>query len=184
MSLESEISFTTYNTRRNLPAQTGRRRTEANFVGAFLKSYMREGKGGYWCGRRFAVPDCGVADCIVFRIEGKDDEMAMEDLTAFEVKLSDWRKALAQAYRYRYYANSSVVIMPEEAARSAVDNYHLFERFGLGLWTFDPRSGAIQDLITASSLAPRSARKRKQALLRIQRCALQLRKLRKDAETF
>jgi len=184
MSLKSEIRFKTYNTRRNLPPQSGRRRSESNFVGAFLKSYMQDDKGSHWCGRHFAVPDCGVADCIVFRLGAKNEEMAMEHLTAFEAKLSDWRKALAQAYRYRYYANSSVVIMPAECARSAIQNGNLFERFGIGLWTFDPGSGTIQDLIPARSLTPRSAQKREQALIRIQRCALQLRKLRKDAETF
>jgi hypothetical protein len=184
MSAKSEIRFKTYNTRRNFPPQSGRRRSESNFVGAFLRSYMRDDKGGYWCGRHFAVPDCGVADCIVFRLGAKDDEMAMEHLTAFEAKLSDWRKALAQAYRYRYYADSSVVIMPRDRARSAVDNGNLFERSGIGLWTFDHASGAIQKVIPTRSLTPRSAEKREQALIRIHRCALQLRKFRKDAETF
>ena len=86
MSVASEIKFMTYNTRRNLPARTGRRRGEANFLGAFLKTFMAKAANRSWCGRNFAVPDCGVADCIIFKFEG-EAEQAMARLVAFEAKL-------------------------------------------------------------------------------------------------
>ena len=182
MGVPSEISFGTYNTRRNLPSHTGRRRGEANFVGAFLKSFMTGAGDGYWCGRHFAIPECGVADCIIFRLGDTRAERMKARLMAFEVKLRDWRKALAQAYRYRYYADESIVILPAEAARPAMGNRHLFRQFGVGLWTFNSDSGAICPRIAVRKQLPLNARKREQALLRIERGALHLRKLRKEAE--
>jgi hypothetical protein len=184
MSVVSEISFGTYNTRRNFPPHVGRRRGEANFVGAFLKSFMSKAPTGYCCGRQFSVPDCGVADCIVFRLEDMEAELTMVRLQAFEAKLSDWRKALKQAYRYRYYADVSIVILPTQAAKPAIENRALFQQMGVGLWTFNPKSGAICPRIAVRSPAPLSARKREQALLRIERRALQLRKLCKQPKTL
>jgi len=154
-------------------------------VGAFLKRFMAKAPAGSWCGRHFAVPDCGVADCIVFKLEGDvKAELAMGRLLAFEAKLSDWRKALNQAYRYRYYADVSIVILPVQAARSAIENRDLFQQMGVGLWTFNPGSGAICPRIAVKTPTPLSTRKREQALIRIERSALQLRKLRKVAQAL
>jgi len=182
MSVANEMGFGTYNTRRNLPPHSGRRRREANFVGAFLKAFMAEARDGCWCGRHFAVPACGVADCVVFRLDETEPEHAATHLMAFEAKLTDWRKALAQAYRYRYYADASIIILPAGSARVAIDNRHLFRQCGVGLWTFDPESGVVRRRIAAKKRSPLSARKREQALLRIESRALQLRKLREEAE--
>jgi hypothetical protein len=182
MTVANEVGFGTYNTRRNLPPRTGRRRREANFVGAFLKAFMAEGRDGCWCGRHFAVPGCGVADCVVFRLDETESGHAATHLMAFEAKLMDWRKALAQAYRYRYYADESIIILPAESARVAIDNRHLFRQCGVGLWTLDPESGVIRRRIAPTMRSPLNARKREQALLRIGRRSLQLRKLRKEAE--
>jgi len=183
MSAPNEVSFKTYNTRRNLPPHTGRCRKEANFVGTFLKSLMGEGsKDGYWCGRHFAIPDCGVADCVLFRFEGTGSGQMATHLIAFEAKLLDWRKALVQAFRYRYYADESIVVLPVKAARQAVKSRHLFRQFGVGLWTLNLESGAVCPRIAAKAQVPLNARKREQALLRIERRVLQLRNLRKKAE--
>ena len=180
----TEIRFNTYNTRRNLPVRSRQRRGEANFVGAFLRAFMARKATGSWCGRHFAVPDCGVADCIVFKLERMKAELTMERLLAFEAKLSDWRKALKQAYRYRYYADVSIVILPAQAARPAIDNRDLFQQMGVGLWTFNPESGAICPRIAVKAPTPLSSRKREQALFRIKRSALQLRKPRKQPQAL
>ena len=151
-------------------------------MGAFLKSYMAEAMDGAWCGRRFAVPDCGVADCVVFRLEETKAGRRSAYLMAFEAKLKDWRKALMQAFRYRYYANAAIVVLPFASAAPALENRHLFERFGVGLWTFRPDSGVISPRIAVKSRTPLNPRKREQAITRIQRRSLQLRKLLEDAE--
>jgi len=184
MSAANELGFKTYNTRRNLPPHTGRRRGEANFVGAFLKAFMNRAKDGYWCGRHFAVEGCGVADCVIFRLDKTRSGRTKTHLIAFEAKLRDWRKALAQAFRYRYYADSAVVILPSDAARAAVDNRRMFERCGVGLWTFNSESGAICPRIAPKKRVPLNARKREQALLLIEGRSRQFRKIRKKSKSF
>lgn len=185
MSVASEISFGTYNTRRNLPAHIGSRRGEANFVGAFLKTLMAQAPIGLWCGRHFPVPDCGVADCIVFELERSvEAKLAMARLLAFEAKLLDWRKALTQAYRYRYYADASIVVLPAQSARPAIQNRSVFQQMGVGLWTFNPVSGTICHRIAVQAPAPLSTRKREQALSRIERRVAQLRKLSKGSKAL
>lgn len=184
MSVPNEVSFQTYNTRRNLPAHTGRRRGEANFVGAFLKAFMEKAKDDSWCGRHFAVAGCGVADCIVFRLKKTRSGRAKPHLVAFEAKLFDWRKALAQAFRYRYYADSAIVMLPASAAKAAMRNREAFERCGVGLWTFNTRSGAVCHRIAAVTRAPLNTRKREQALLLIERRSRQFCKLHKESKSL
>jgi hypothetical protein len=55
---------------------------------------------------------------------------------------------------------------------------------GVGLWTFNAESGAICPRIAVKTPSPLSSRKREQALIRIERRALQLRKLHKQAQTL
>ena len=176
--------FRTYNTRRNLPPDTGRRRGEANFLGAFLKSFMAQSRSFYLCGRHFAVPDCGVADCIIVEPGTIEEELSTARLLAFEAKLADWRQALKQAYRYRYYADAAIVILPAQGSRMAIEHRDLFRLMGVGLWTFDQDSGAILPRITVKRSAPLSSRKRGQVLLRIERRVVHFRQLREKANAL
>jgi hypothetical protein len=182
--LVGEISFKTYNTRRNLPVHIGRKRGESNFLGAFLRSYVSEIDQDYFYGRHFAISECGVADFIMFRIEDAGKGPTMRHLMAFEVKLMDWRRALSQAYRYRYYADSSIVILPNESAESALKNRDLFNRHNIGLWIYDRNSGNVDKAISPSPLAPLSIKKREQALFRIQSCSIQFRKFGKNPKSL
>ena len=184
MSVPSEVFFRTYNTRRNLPSHTGRRRGEANFLGAFLKSFMAQSRNLCWCGRHFAVPDCGVADCIIVEPGAIDEELSTARLLAFEAKLADWRQALKQAYRYRYYADAAIVILPAQGSRMAIAHRDLFRQMGVGLWTFNQDSGAILPRVAVKRGAPLSSRKRGQALLRIERYVVQFRQLREKANAL
>lgn len=184
MSVPSEVFFRTYYTRRNLPSHTGRRRGEANFLGAFLKSFMAQSRNLCWCGRHFAIPDCGVADCIIVEPRAIDEELSTARLLAFEAKLADWRQALKQAYRYRYYADAAIVILPAQGSRMAIAHRDLFRQMGVGLWTFNQDSGAILPRVAVKRGAPLSSRKRGQALLRIERYVVQFRQLREKANAL
>lgn len=169
-----EIDFGVYNTRRNLPARSGRRRGEANFLGAFLRRLAQTSTDTRLFGRQFHVPECGVADCITL---ADQTSSRSAHLVAFEAKLSDWRRALSQAYRYRYYADLAVVVLPASASRPAVENRRNFEDAGVALWTFDPRVGEIVTRIEAKPTSPLSPKKKMQALRLLERCSLHLRKL-------
>lgn len=75
-------------------------------------------------GRELPITGFGIAD---FRLRGAQHPARQEgpDLStrcasrtqkatvlAFEMKLRDWRKALTQALRYRYFANAALVVLP------------------------------------------------------------------------
>jgi len=181
VSTARELIFGTYNTRRNLPRSTGCRRGEANFLGSFLRSFMTDSPDRCFFGRHFAVPECGVADCIILRFGEAEEEPEKGLIMAFETKLSDWRKALSQAYRYRYYADVSIVVLPADIAGPAMDKRHLFQQSGVGLWTFNPKSGAICPKIATEKPKPLNPCKREQALIRIRQGGFQLRKVREEA---
>jgi hypothetical protein len=119
-------------------------------------------------GRNFPVSGCGVADLLLCKLpeggEVRDDPNSFS-LLAFEMKLLDWRKALHQAYRYRYYADLAIVVLPQSAADRAVQSRCLFDALGVGLWTLDTSTGIISKHVTAvPRKGPLSVTKRNQAL--------------------
>ena len=99
-------------------------------------------------------------------------------LTAFEMKLSDWRKGIAQAYRYSYFADLAVVVVPPALAATAKADLDRFRASSVGLWSFDAASGAIRKLFTPRSSGPRNAKAKERALDSIGR-VLKLSKPRK-----
>jgi len=80
------------------------------------------------------------------------------------MKLSDWRKGLSQAYRYSYFADIAVVVLPPDVAAIAKTNLDLFRQSKVGLWSFNPATGAIRKLFTPRNSGPRNARAKGKAL--------------------
>ncbi|MCX7425749.1 MAG: hypothetical protein NTW96_09030 [Planctomycetia bacterium] len=181
-----ELQFRTYNTRRNLPMQVRGKRGEANFLGAFARALVREIEFSCVYGRNFSMSGCGIADLVLCQVRGKSVTRSAPDmcLLAFEAKLLDWRGALQQAYRYRYYADSSFVVIPAENATPAISRRQLFEQFGLGLWTFDRVSGIIHRVVSPPHGIALNRRKREAALAKIQRCVFNLREPAELAQSF
>jgi hypothetical protein len=184
MNANLEAIFGTYNTRRNLPSHTGRRRAESNFLGAFLKSFMAQARKDCWYGRNFAIPGCGVADCIIVEPGISTEHFSDVRLLAFEAKLADWRQALKQAYRYRYYADAAIVVLPLAASRVALCNRDMFRQLGVSLWTFNEDSRTITSRIAVKLPSPLNSRKRMEALLRIRRHAVQFSQLLKEIKAL
>ncbi len=167
----SELRFNSYNTRRNLPKEVRRRRGEANFLGAFLRTILKKKAPPILYGRNFPVFGCGVADLLLCQLPkgttpgGEVDRVC---LMAFEMKLNDWRKALHQAYRYKYYADRSIVVLPEKAANRAVQSRHLFEALGVELWTLDTAKRKIYKRVAhLGQTGPLNTAKRSLALSRL-----------------
>ena len=171
MSTAREIRFNSYNTRRNLPVEIRRRRGESNFLGAFVRAMLQEVPLPCAYGRNFPVPGCGVADLVMCELPGGIDQgVRLVDLylSAFELKLSDWKKALQQAYRYKYYADLSIVVLPARTADRAVQSSMLFEALGVGLWTLDTSTGIIhKHVVAVKSEGPLNTGKRDRALSRL-----------------
>lgn len=58
---------------------------------------------------------------------------ASNELIAFEAKLTNWRKALHQAWRNSSYANRVYVVLPRARSTSALIHREDFEYLGVGL---------------------------------------------------
>ena len=54
---------------------------------------------------------------------------------AFEAKLSNWKRAITQAYRYKWFADYSYVVLDEAHANQAINNLSQFEKYNVGLLT-------------------------------------------------
>src|SRR5271166_338281 len=77
-------------------------------------------------------------------LEALRQKLQRQQFTAFELKLRDWRKGLVQAYRYRYFCDCSIVVLPSDVAERASQRLELFASLDVGLWSFAPDT----DLIT------------------------------------
>lgn len=144
---------------RNLQRNLSKKRTEANFVLAFGRTYYHEeitGNRAYNCqtfglARELYVPGLGIADVVSLFVTPNK-----KILYAFEMKIKDWRKALAQAFRYKYYADSVFVVLPPSEAVKAKQSLHVFSAINVGLWAFDKENGVIDRIYTPKKDKPKS----------------------------
>lgn len=61
--------------------------------------------------------------------------------TAIEVKLRNWKRALNQAYRYKWFSDRSFVCLPHENIQPAISNLESFKKFEVGLIAVCPERG-------------------------------------------
>jgi hypothetical protein len=180
------------NSRRNFGALLAKRRGESNFLRAFERAYFEGlGKGAIAAGE-FALSGYGVADLVwiawsplhadedfsayslVRRLQGRQ-------LFAFEAKLRDWRKALQQAFRYRYFADKAIVLMPHEHAGPALENLEVFRHLSVGFWTFERSTGSIRRHLTPMRVKALNLDARSKAIALIS-TKVNLRKLREQLD--
>jgi len=145
--------------RRNLPKDTSRRRGEADFVLAFGRTYQQEVTGNlsnqchtFDIARELQIPGLGIADIVSLCIGPRKTT-----LQAFEMKLRDWRKALAQSYRYKYFADSVYVVLPPDEADKAKLDLSIFRAINVGLWAYNSESGVIDKIFNPKKDKPKSA---------------------------
>lgn len=149
-----------FNTRRNLPAGVGRKRGESNFLRAFERAYFARHLSGMAAGE-FALVGFGVADLVWIAWKPQRDteefsalslerQLARRRLFAFEAKIKDWQRALQQAFRYRYFADKAIVVMPAANATRALAHLDTFKEMQVGLWTFDSSKNVIREHFTPS----------------------------------
>lgn len=164
-SASTVIDFKAFDPRRNLPPAIGRKRGESNYAAAFTRAFVTDHAGKGVGGRHFAVPGYGIAD---FLWAAASNSTGGLTLMAFEMKLKDWKKALGQAYRYSYFADHAVVVLPLESIGRARANMDVFRKMGIGLWSFDVASETIEAIHHSKISKPRngSAKEKAVALLR------------------
>jgi hypothetical protein len=157
------LTFSRFIPRKNLPSQVAAKRGESNFARAFERTYLEQvGKNGMG-GSEFGLADFGIADFIwiSWYPDGASSSavalaqrLNKQKLYAFELKLTDWRKGLTQAFRYGYFADQSVLVLPQKsAAKIAKANLYRFKELHVGLWIFDGDKKKIQKLYTPRSKA-------------------------------
>ncbi len=76
----------------------------------------------------FGIPDYIIMEKLI------DNETLIVSL---ELKLNNWKKALTQAFKYRCFSNLAFVIIDADNIHAAIRNKSLFERYNIGLSSFD-----------------------------------------------
>lgn len=190
MTTTSMIKFASSNSRRNFPEAISRKRTELLFLHAFQRAYINQrfGLGGF----EFPLSGYGVADFIwigwrrglvseeatALSLEKIKNQLSTRLLSAFELKISDWRKALQQAYRYSYFADRAIVVMPMGTIRAARRQLKCFQELKVGLWGFNRSSGKIRCFYTPTNVRAKNPQARERAVELLLR-KINLRKLSK-----
>jgi hypothetical protein len=177
---------------RNLPTYSRGRSKEESLVIQFAKAYRdqftsvhnRTIKTALAMARQIPVNGFGITDFVAISwndgLLGADEELLdpeeflrrMKPTTrAFEVKLADWRKALMQANRYRFFAHVPIVVLPIDRTRPALEYLETFELLGVGLWSFATETKRIIRHYTPRPLSPRDRRHEIQALRHVARAS-------------
>jgi hypothetical protein len=149
---------------RNLPNHAAGRCAEERMVSRFGRAYRavfpdlhhRTTKTSTAMARQIPVNGYGIADFVAVSWQPSPwrpmvGPLAAQDfvceanpvIRAFELKLRDWRKALAQANRYRFYAHVAIVVLPPRFCAAALKFLDTFQLLEVGLWSFDSRAGRI-----------------------------------------
>ena len=90
---------------------------------------------------------------------------------AFECKINDWRSALTQAARYRYFAHQSIVVLPPGACERALQYLDTFRKTRIGLWQFDQEHGRIRVFHTPRATQPKAEKYLLHAVRMVHRAA-------------
>ena len=164
---------------RNLPHFNPRRALENRFGLKFARAYQADfgSLQGHAQGRSMALArevaanGYGIADLVSVTWKARPTPQKVQrqraeefigneehTLTAFEFKIADWRRALQQASRYRFFAHVQIAVLHSRQSRMALENLKLFRLLGVGLWTFDPGTRVITAHFTPPSEDPRDAR--------------------------
>lgn len=65
----------------------------------------------------------------------------LKNSIAIEAKLKDWRRALKQAYRYKWFSESSYVCLPSDNIKPALSNIDYFKQMKVGLISISKLNG-------------------------------------------
>lgn len=68
----------------------------------------------------------------------KSYELPFRNNFAIEAKLKDWKRALKQAYRYKWFAEYSYVVLDKHNSKSALKNIDCFKKYNVGLASISP----------------------------------------------
>ncbi len=82
-------------------------------------------------------------------------EAHAQTIVAIEAKLTNWKRAISQAYKYHWFSHYSFVLLPESQVRSAKENLDRFKRLKVGLASIDSE-GRVELIYTPPRRKPYS----------------------------
>jgi hypothetical protein len=163
----------------NLPRFNPRRGAESRFALQFARAYRagfsvlpaHERQQNMAFAREIPANGYGIADLVsvtwnptsgaaglTLRLAEDFISNSGHTVRAFELKMSDWRKALQQASRYRFFAHIPIAVLPAAKSRAALENLEIFQTLRVGLWTFDPKTAVIHPHFTPRAEEPRDTK--------------------------
>jgi len=174
-----EYSF--HNPQRNFSRGDNRQNLEAEFAERFARAYCNKflqihsgtSKKKTLFVREVPVSGNGIADLLVFSwsqtlTQQESTSLDLEELAptvrAFEFKLSDWRRGMMQAHRYKYFSNASILVLPRHKMKSVESQLNLFRKLRVGLWGFAPETGSITCFYTPRPKQQQIAKYAKKAI--------------------
>ena len=149
-----------YDSRKNLPKRSSRKRGESNFLTAFEREYYSQSRKHCIAAKEFALPNFGRADLVWIAWNSNLEEITdlaihqrlkRHKLFAFEAKLNDWQKGLQQAFRYRFFADKAILVMPQRSINPAHAQIDSFKALEVGLWSLKKETGQIEKLFTPNN---------------------------------
>lgn len=162
--------------RRNLPGRRGTTTLEDRFAIAFARAYLRQAPemhrtakyDSMAVAREVSVNGYGIADMLAVAWQSLPGEtfptteafigVANPCTRAFEFKLSDWRRAMSQASRYRFFAHQAIVVLPETSCVNALSYIDTFRSIRVGLWSYSMNTDRIRMHYTPRPASPMSMR--------------------------
>ncbi|MFC1452077.1 hypothetical protein ACFLSJ_01880 [Verrucomicrobiota bacterium] len=165
----------------------GSRWTTANDEDRFADAFVEAYDGKYpWLhsgspklnrimAREVPVNGFGIADLVTVSWDIELDAWQTDPLgaalrptvRAFEFKLSDWRKGLMQAHRYRFFADVAILVLPSSKVRVTEPFHPTFRAINVGLWGFNPITGTISMVLTPRPRMPADRGHRERAIARV-----------------
>jgi len=161
--------------RQNLPIKSAKATAERNFTLKFARAYIaqfealhhRTNKTEVEFAREIPMNSFGIADFVVVSWDPHNlhknqhvidaanfIRLASPTVRAFELKMANWRRALIQAHRYRYFANASIVVLPSDRLKRASMYLTTFKAINVGLWSFNPMTNCIKPVFTPRPTNP------------------------------
>lgn len=171
--------------KRNLPGRKGVATPEDRFTIAFARAYLRQAPDihrtakydSMVVAREISVNGYGIADMLAVAWQSLAGEtfpsteafieVARPCTRAFEFKLSDWRRAMSQASRYRFFAHQAFVVLPETVCANALPYIGTFRKIRVGLWGYSLDTDRIRMHYTPRPASPISKRWNLHAVQRV-----------------
>jgi len=149
-----KVDVGSFDSRTNFPPKYSAATYESSFLSSFEEAYLKKTQHQVILAPEFALQFFGRADLVWiawnpssigenFSALALHKQLRRRKLIAFEAKLRDWKKGLQQAFRYRYFSDKSVLVMPAGSIRPALANLGQFIELEVGLWSFEKQTGRI-----------------------------------------